>query len=146
MGKILLGVIAIFLILGPFSPYFIGGVKTLRTEATTNAFVVTTGAGVTSANVTLTEDLFQANIGDITSISSNATETPIPTTYDEDTKVLLLTVLNDSTVRTLTIAYLSETNDPGMMALGPFFTFLIIGGLIGVIIWGIVDERKGHRR
>ncbi len=146
MGKILIAVIAVFLLLGGFSGQIIEGIHGLRIDSATQGFVVATGAGGTSANVTLTGDLFQANIGEVTSLtSSNVTDTPIATTYTEATNVLLVTGLASSISRTLTVVYNAETSDPVWSAIGPFMVMLVIGGLAGLILWGAFKHSQGRR-
>lgn len=142
MGKILIGIIAILLLFGGFNSQIITGLNNLRIDSSTEAFVITTG-GETSANVTLAHDLFQSDLGNITSISSNATETPIATTYTEATKTLLVTALNSATTRTMTVVYNGETEDDVWRAIGPFLTVIVIGGLTGMILWSMV--KKGRR-
>jgi len=144
IGKVLVGLIAIFLLIGPFSSPITTGIHNWRSSTSTESYVVTTGGGVTAANITLGHDLYQAATGEITTISSNNSETPIASSYTEATKVLLVGALNASETRTLTVAYAAETDDTVMRALGPFLSFLIFGGLIGAILFGIWQV-KGKR-
>lgn len=137
MGKIILGVLAIFLLIGGFSAQIIAGVHNLRTDETSDASVVVTGAGVTTANVTLDGDLFQADTDEVIGIESTIAETPVPTAYTEATNVLYITNLAESQTRTLTVSYYAETDDPVWLVIGPFANFLIIGGLLGIIIWAM---------
>jgi len=144
IGKVLVGILAIFLLLGPFSGPITDGIHNWRSSSTTENFDVTTGGGITAANITLNQDLYQAATGEITSISSNNTETPVASGYTEATKVLLVSGLNAAQTRTLTVTYAAETDDTVMRAIGPFLPFLIFGGVIGAILVGIWQS-KGHR-
>jgi len=74
MGKVVVAILAVFLLLGGFAGAINDGIKGWRTVDATQAFVVTTGAGVTTANVTLTYELYQANVAEVQSVSSNETE------------------------------------------------------------------------
>jgi hypothetical protein len=145
LGRVLVAIIAIFLLLGAFAGPISDGIKTWRSDSLTqNEAGVTTGAGVTSANVTLDYDLFQADATNVQSITSTIEETPVATSYDEDTNALLVSDLTAEQTRTLAITYLSETEDTVMRVLGPFLAFLIFGGILGALAWGVV--KGGGRR
>jgi len=143
LGKVLIGILAVFLLLGAFASSILDGIKTWRTDYTTQYEVVTTGAGVTTANVTLDGDLFQASTSEVESVSSNITETPIASSYNEDDNHLLISALDASETRTLTLVYYAETGNTVMRAIGPFLAILVIGGLLGGIAYGMF--KKGHR-
>ena len=136
MGRIFFVILAVFLLLGAFAEPILDGVKTWRTNNTTQAFSVSTGAAQTTANVTLTYDLFQANIAEVILITSNATEVPIANSYVEATKILNVAALNPSETHTLTVNYYAETENAGLRAVGPFLGLLIIGGCIFVVFKG----------
>lgn len=146
MSKILVGIIAVFILIGGFASGIISGVHTWRTDDTTEAFSVVTAAGVTSANVTLTGDLFNASTSEVITISSNATESPAATSYTEATNVLLVSSLNAATTRTLTVNYYAETEDTALRAIGPFLNFLIIGGCLALIFVGMFQFGSRRRR
>lgn len=142
MGKLVLGILAIFLLLGAFASPILDGIKDWRTNDTTESFSVTTGAGETTSNMTLGYDLYQAATAEIVSITSNITgETPVASSYTEATKYLVLAGLNPSAVHTITISYYSETDDNIMRVVGPFLGVLIIGGCVGFIVWGMAHNR-----
>ena len=143
IGKVLLGIFAIFLLLGVFREGIIDGITGIRSDTSTESHVVATAVGVTTANVTLSKDLYQAAITEVSSISSNITETPVAAAYTEATKVLNIAALSANTSRTLAIAYLAETDDTTWRVLGPFMVFLIFGGILGAIVWSIYKGR--HR-
>jgi hypothetical protein len=141
MGKILIGVLAIFLLLGAFASPILDGIKGWRTENTTQNAIVVTGAGITTSNVTLLKDLYQDETTEVIAVTSNITETPVATSYDEDTNNLLISALTAAETRTLTINYYGEPDNAIMKAIGPFLAVLIIGGLIFLIIWGMRKNR-----
>lgn len=144
VGRVLVAVLTIFLLLGAFSENITDGIKTWRTVDTSENFDVTTAAGVTGANITLSYDLYQAATAEVQSITSdNETDTPVANSYVEATKALEVTGLVASDTRVLTVAYYAETDDRVMRILGPFLAVLIFGGLISAILYGM--WKKGKR-
>lgn len=138
MGKVFLMILAVFLLLGAFATPILDGIKGWRTEGTTEAHAVTTGAGVTTANVTLSNDLFQDDVSEVITITSNITgEEPIATTYTAATNRLLVSALNASATHTLTVNYRADSDSTVMAALGPFLAILIFGGLMAGIFMGM---------
>lgn len=144
VGKVFVAVVSIFLLLGAFSTQILNGIKTWRTDGlSTQSTVVTVGAGVTAANVTLAKDLYQANIVNVSSITStDGTDAPAATLYTESTLALQVEGLNDDATRTLTISYYGETDSDVMRAIGPFLGLLIIGGSAALIIWSVFEGKK----
>ena len=141
IGVILVGIIALFLLIGPFSTPIIDGIHDWRSSDTSQNEVVATAAAVTTANVTLDFDLYQASTGEVQSITSTIEESPVASSYDEDSKVLLVSSLTAETSRTLTINYYAETDDTVMRALGPFLSILIFGGCVFAVMWGMWKGR-----
>jgi anti-sigma-K factor RskA len=137
MSKILMAILALFLLFGAFAVPITDGIKGWRTDDTTQAFVVVTAAGATTANVTLTSDLYQDKASEVISISSNETEAPVATSYDSATNHLLVSALNAATTRTLTVEYYADTDSTVMNAIGPFLAVLIIGGLALATVYGV---------
>ncbi len=142
MGKVIVVIAALILLFGVFSDNIIDGINDWRTDETTENFLTTTGAGQTSANLTLSYDLFQAALAEVTSItSSNVTDTPVGTAYVGDDKQLTVGGLAASATRTLTVDYTSETEDAEMRLIGPFLGVLVLGGAVFYIFWQA--KRKG---
>jgi hypothetical protein len=138
IGSVFLGVIALFLLIGPFSTPIIDGIKHWRTNNTTQAEVIATEAAQTTANVTLDYDLYQAATAEVITITSTLeTDTPAATAYVEATKVLTVSGLDDSNSRTISINYYAETDDDVMRVLGPFLVILIFGGLAFAILYHV---------
>ena len=145
MGRVFVGILAIFLLLGAFATPINDGIKGWRTNDTSQDFDVNTGAGVTGANVTLSYNLYQEALAEVQSITSNDTDdTPIASTYTDATKVLEITGLDDSEGHALTVNYYAETDSLVMRVLGPFLSFLIFGFLLMGIVWGIVTGKGRH--
>ena len=150
MGKVVIAILAVFLLLGAFASGIIDGVKGWRTEDTTEPFtLVTTGAAATTANVTLTlGDLFQDKASEAYLITSNITESlpnPLPASYDTVTHKLLVSGLVPASTRTLVVNYYAETESAVMRAIGPFLNILIIGGLLFAIAFSAYEGVKRRR-
>ena len=141
IGKVIIGIIALFLLIGAFRTPIIDGIKGWRTSDTTQNAVVDTAAGVTSANVTLDYDLYQAKTAEVYDIGSTIEETPAAATYIESTKVLLINGLTAETSRTLDVNYYAETDDMVMQIIGPFLAFGIFGGVGSLIIFAMWKKR-----
>lgn len=145
IGKVFVGILAIFLLLGAFSGPIIDGIKGWRTNDATQSFAAPTAANVTTANVTLTYDLYQAAVPEVSSITSTeGADAPSATSYTEVTKVLLVSGLDDDNTRTLTVNYYAETDDNVMRVLGPFLGVLIIGGCVALILWAMLIRGRGR--
>jgi anti-sigma-K factor RskA len=142
LGKVFIGILALFLLFGVFASPISDGIKGWRSTDNTQNFVVATAGGVTTANVTLNSALYQDNVTEVISVSSNETEFPVATSYDEATKNLLISALNAASGRTLTVEYYGESDSEVMQAIGPFLGFLVIGGLAFAVIYGIWKGRK----
>ena len=135
-GRVLVGIIT-FILLCAFAGAISLGIKGWRTDDVSQGFAVETGAGVTTANVTLSRDLFNDEVTEVQSISSNISETPVATSYTSDTNYLFIAALTASESRALTIVYYSEIDDTIMRIIGPFLAFIIFGGCAGAILYGI---------
>ncbi len=145
IGKVMLAILALFLLIGAFRVPITDGIKGWRTSDITQIAPAITAAGVYSDNIELSYDLYQASLAQVVSISTNSTGAPAPSGYTEDTKVLLVTNLNPSETVSLSIRYYAETDDEVMRILGPFLAFLIFGGLAGMIIYSMFQKQGGRR-
>ncbi len=144
MGKVLFVILAVFLLLGAFATPINDGIKTWRADRPTQNFVVITPAGVTTANVTLTEDLFEDDVTEVISITSNVTgENPVATAYTPASNKLLVSALDADTTRTLAVYYYAETASTVMQAIGPFLGILIFGGLLLAIFLAGKGGKRG---
>ena len=137
-------ILGIFLLLGAFSTPILDGIKTWRTDGlATQTTVVATAPGITTANVTLAKDLYQANVVNVHSITStDGADAVAVTSYTEATLALLVSGLNDDASRTLTIEYYGETDSDVMRIVGPFVGVLLIGGLAALMIWSVFEGKK----
>lgn len=76
-----------------------------RTDERTDTFSTPTAAGVTTANETLLEALYGADIGSILIVSDLATDVPLPSSYNSTSQVLDMTGFTENTTRTIEISY-----------------------------------------
>lgn len=137
LGRIALGLFTLFLMFA-FGSSINSGIVNLRTDEVTNVASVVTGGGVTTGDVTLSRDLFGAELSHITSVvSADPTDVPIAFSYVEATKVLTISGLQASTTRDITVVYKAEKSDVFWGAVGPFLGFLVFGGIIAAIIYSI---------
>lgn len=128
------------------TPAFFTHVDDVLTDDETNAFTsVTTAAGVTSANVTLSSAVYNdvvAQVGDIT--SDNEDDTPTAYSYNSVSQVLLVSGLNPNDTRSLSVDYSidNESLDSGIAIfwtlLRWFWVFCIIG-MAGGAIYAFFD-------
>jgi len=145
LGRVFIGIMAVFLLLGAFATPINDGIKTWRTNNTSQDFDVTTAVGVANANVTLSYNLYQEALAEVQSITSNDTDdVPVAAAYTDATKVLQITGLDDAEAHALTVNYYAETDSTVMRVLGPFLAFLIFGFLLLGIVWGIVKGKGRH--
>ena len=102
-------------------------------------FENTTGAGVTSANVTLSYAHYYEDLTNLSAESDNEADTPVILDYDEDDWRVTVGGLAASDSRILTINYAREahqefTGFTGFMRLTPFI--FIVGGIVACL-WGL---------
>ena len=88
-------------------PFLINGIHDARTDTFEESFAsTTTAAGVVSANVSLSYNLFADAAANVNSVSSNITsDSPSASTYNTVGDILLVTGLTASQTRTLTVNY-----------------------------------------
>ena len=119
------------------------GIYDFRTDQKTDTVTVTTGAGVTTSNVTLSKFLYDSDTAHVVFTSSIA-ETPTVSTYNGTTKALEVTGLTAATSRTLGITYpvsalLGFSSFDVLMNITPFIWYilvvaLMIAGLLAVFL------------
>lgn len=76
-----------------------------RTDLRTDTFSTSTAVGTTTANETLLEALYNDDLGSIDIDSDDATDIPLPNSYNSTSQVLNITGLTENTTRTLEVAY-----------------------------------------
>jgi hypothetical protein len=131
MKGVIIVILALVLFFGVFFSQVMAGIDDWRTDQASENFLASTGPGITAANVTLSYDLYQAVLAEIESItSSDGTDTPVATAYDEDYKLLTVSGLVPSATRTLAIAYTAESTNQAMRTAGPWLGLLVVGGVV----------------
>ncbi len=144
VGKVLIIIFALFLFFGYVIGYLGDGIKDWRSDPYTESFLAVTAGGVTSANVTLSYDLYQAKTANVARItSSNGGDTPVASAYDEDNIRLTISGLAAGTSRTLTTTYDGETDDPVMRIIGPFILAIIVLIVLYALFHGVLKKGRG---
>lgn len=118
------------------------------TEDYSEPFSVSTGAGVTSTNQTLSYEHWFQDLTDLTATSDNEDDTPVVLSYDDDTFAVEVTGLNPSDTRVLTINYVRTANQEftGVSGFYRLMPFLIVVGLFVGGLWAMFTAIKGSRR
>ena len=122
------------------------GIQDVRSTSHTDAFgSVTTAAAVTTANVTLVEDLFGDRTAEVTSVTSNlTTDIPLVYSYTAATNRLIISGLTASETRTLTVVYkIGRLTDYFGVdtAIRTWPMFLVLG-VIGIIAGAVYSASK----
>lgn len=131
--KVALTVIGVIIVLAMFGT-MLGGINAAETDERTDVFAaVVTGLGETTADVILVADIFDNNILNVTSITSdNVLDAPLPDTYVEGTNTLTVRGLNANDTRGLTIVYEYDALDD--QAVGTLFGLLPLLVVVAVIM------------
>ena len=136
VGKVLMAIVAIILLFLFFGPVRTA-VTDFRTDTFTEAEPGLETAAVSTGNFTLDLALYNDDITNVTSITSNITDdgTISPTGYTTATRNLQVTGLAQNENRTLTLVYRTDAleEETGLSTLAPwllFFFVLACGGLI----------------
>lgn len=124
-----------------YIPVVIEGTRDAQTEDYDLSFAgVTTAAGVYSANVTLTTDIYDDNVLSVASVSSNvSSDSPSASAFNSSSKVLTVNGLAASSTRTLDLTL--KVDNPLMpagmsMFFGLyqwFYNFVILASFAGAI-------------
>ena len=106
---------------------------------------VTTAAGVTSANLTLTQDLFGDRTAEVNSVTSSfGPDVPLVSTYTAANNHLLISGLAASGNRTLTVDYrIGRLDDfyASDLAARSWMMFLVLG-IIGVVAAAVYQATR----
>jgi len=139
---LIIGAVMVILLLGAAMT----GIRDFRSSEYTELHNVTTGGGVTTASVNITQDLFDSETSYATISSNVTTDAPIPSGYTPATNTLAISGLVASQLRQLTIVYrYGQLGDYFAADLGartwPLFLVL---GVIGVIAGAVYSAAKGN--
>ena len=118
------------------------------TESYSEPFSVDTAAGVTNTTETLTYEHWYEDLTSLTASSDNENDTPVVLSYDEDTYDTLVTGLQPSASRILTISYVRTANQEftGVSGFYRIIPFLVVVGLFVAGIWALFTAIKGKGR
>lgn len=142
---VIIGVIVVLLLFG----VMLGGINSAQTDNRTDAFgAVVTGGGVTTANVVLVGDLYENDVLNVISITSDlGTDVPLVGTYTALTRTLQVTGLTAAETRTLTVTYEINALTGDNAPVGSFFGFLpiiIVVALVAIVIAAVVAAFKNR--
>ncbi len=135
--KVVLTIIGVILVLLLFGT-MLGGITDARTDERTDTFVaVVTGVGETDADVELVAELYDEDILNVVSITSdNALDGPLPDAYVAVGNTLTVRGLAASDTRTITVEYRYDALTGDAAPAGTFMSLipLFIGIAIILII------------
>lgn len=106
---------------------------------------VDTGAGVNTANFTLGRSLYNDDTTSVSSVSSNITpDTPSAASYNSVSKLLVVSGLEESQSRTLTVEFMIDSTTlpsgaSAILTLTRWFWIFTILGMIGGAIYAFFD-------
>lgn len=118
------------------------------TEDYSEPFSVSTGAGVTNTTETLSFEHWYQDLTDLTASSDNGNDTPVVLSYEEDDYDVLVTGLEPSASRILTISYV-RTEHQEFVGVSGFYRvmpFLLVVGLFVMGLWSMFSSVKSSRR
>jgi hypothetical protein len=146
MSKVVISIVGLIFLLILAGNVLPDVVNDVAAEDYAENFENTTGAGVTSANETLSYAHYYEDLTDLSADSDNVADTPVVLAYDEDDYRVTVGGLAESDSRILTIDYAREahqefTGFTSFMRLTPFI--FILGGIAGCI-WGLFSAWKSR--
>jgi len=119
-----------------FMPQVMRSSEQVKMREVSEVHLVATGASETTADIILYNDLYNANLEYVLDInSSNTSDTPVATTYNEVTRTLTVGGLVVETERSLQVKYDTDalTDVTGVGVLIGLSPFLFLGGIIAII-------------
>lgn len=108
---------------------------------------ITTGAGETTANVSLSQELFNDDTALVSLSSNNTSDAPIPYLYTSATRYLLITGLVEDDTRQVTVTYKIDnlTDYVGAGVAAKVWPVFLILGIIGIVAAGVYSAtRRGE--
>jgi hypothetical protein len=137
---VLMGVITLLLL-----PAAISGINDFRMTNQTGLHVAATVSPATSANVSLVAVLFNDDITNVSSVTSNNTsDSPLAAAYTSTGKVLNVQGLVTDASRTLTVVYKRDalTDATGASIAAKLLPFMQILAAIGLFAGAVVTATK----
>lgn len=137
---LIIGAVIVIILL----PATLTSIDDFRAKDQIATYNVDTGGGVTTATVTLVEDLFNDLTANVT-ISSNSTDdAPIASSYSSTTNVLTVSGLIASESRQLTVTYkidaLADYFGAGTGA--RVWPLMLVLGVIGIVVGAVYNATK----
>ena len=146
MQKVLLSILGIVVGLILIATILPNVITDVTTDDYGENFNVSTGAGVTSTDETLTYDHYYGDLTDLSATSDNENDTPVVMSYNEDTKVTNVDGLQASASRILNIAYVREAHQEftGTSTFIRMIPLILVMGLMVAGIWGLFTSIRGR--
>ena len=118
------------------------------TEPYSEPFSVDTAAGVTNTTETLSYEHWYQDLTSLTASSDNGNDTPVVLSFDEEDYDVLVTGLEPSASRILTISYVRTANQEftGVSGFYRLIPFLVVVGLFVAGLWAMFTAIQGSRR
>lgn len=126
------------------TPFVFDGITNAQTDTLTTNFTEVTGT--TSANITLGQPLYNNNVADVQSISSNDTgDSPTAYAYNTVSRVLTVSGLATGVTRTLAVEYYADnaalpSYGAGFLGLLRWFWILLMIGFTGAAIYAFFQS------
>jgi hypothetical protein len=122
-------------------------INDFRSTSVTEEYDITTDGAEVSSNVTLVHELFGDNTISASITSDYAGDAPIAYSYTASTQKLIITGLDASQTRRLTIVYKTDAlwDYPGASISARMWPLFIVLGVIGLIAAAVVSAtRRGE--
>lgn len=133
---LIIGAAVVILLLGAV----ISAINDFQTTDVQEPYNITTGGGITTADIILSQELFGDNTISATVTSNFTADAPVPSTYDSSTQTLTITGLVESESRRLTIDYKTDGlwNFPGAGVATRMWPIMLVLGVIGLIAGAVI--------
>ncbi len=116
------------------------GIYDFRTDIREAEYSITVGAGITTADVVLSKELYDEDTDPITFASTLNTDSPVTGAYVAATRTLTINGLDDDATRTMTVSYpydALETN-PAISTVMDFIPMIWILILVAFPVVGLL--------
>ncbi len=124
-------------------PATLSAINEFRMAEHTELHVIAT-TNQTTGTATLTQDLFNDSVVNVSFSSNNTADAPLATGYTAATKVLAIDGLQTSATRTLSITYKIDalTDYVGTGTAVKIWPIFLVLGVIGLVIGGVYNATK----
>ncbi len=139
MKSVLLVISACIVIL--FLPAILDSVNSFRSTDYDVEYDATTSANVTSADIVLSQELFDENTAFVTVTSNLTLDAPVPSSYDEATQTLTIDGLEANESRRLSLTYKIPSLDTytGADVGAKIWPLMLVLGVIGIIAGAVYN-------